>query len=136
MNISLQPHGASQQSQRLCPSTATSSCTEKALLPAAGISSPPRWPFSPFLSRQAGTSVPLVPGHHGPAGLRGAGAGHLALAFRSCRCPVWCGSQRTSAAKSRVWKWFSVTCNGLLLLPPRPISSSYLFGLQTSSLLN
>lgn len=29
MNISLQPHGASQQSQRLCPSTATSSCTEK-----------------------------------------------------------------------------------------------------------
>lgn len=88
MNISPQPHGASQQSQRLCPSTATSSCTEKALLPAAGISSPPRWPFPPFLSREAGTSVPPVPGHHGPAGLRGAGTGHLApLPFGAAGAP-------------------------------------------------
>lgn len=68
MNISPLPHGAPQQSRHLCPPTASSSSTEKALLPAARISSPPRWPLLPFLFWVVGMSVPPAPGQPRPCG--------------------------------------------------------------------
>jgi len=40
------------------------------------------------------------------------------------------------SSKGSAGKQFFITCSGLFLLPPRPVSSLYLFRLQTGSLLN
>lgn len=129
MNISPLPHGASQQSQHLCPSTASLSSTKKPLLPAARISSHPRWPLSPFLSREPGRAGALM-----------ALWGWWGWPHRAClselRMLILVRQPEDISSKGRAWEWVSVACNGLLLLPFRPVSNLYLFSLQTTSLLN